>query len=383
MNVLQQIFTDYYEEIEYTLHPRKTEMENIDKMIHCGDPSFGGAMYGCPHCAYLKFVPFRCHSRFCPTCGNKYAMERTTSMSFKLVNVTHRHCVFTIDKSLREFFLKDRSLLDCLFHSANSVITRMFYKMNKSKNFTPGFIMVLHTFGRDLKWNPHIHCLISEGGYSDDGVWRNVKHFDYTFLRNAFRTALLNEMESKIGSSFKKVKAKCYREHQQGFYVYAKPNLCDPRIVVKYIGRYLGRPVIATSRIDKYDGEMVTFHYNRHEDEQYIEETIPAMEFIQRLIRHIPEKHFKMIRYGGIYARHREIDSKLYRAISKSKHHIYHSFNQWRTAILSSFGYDPLVCPDCQHRMEFLELYFNHQRVSLEEMYEKVMSKSRGKRSSA
>ena len=383
MNVLQQIFTDYYEEIEYTLHPRKTEMENIDKMIHCGDPSFGGAMYGCPHCGNLKFVPFRCHSRFCPTCGNKYAMDRTTSMSFKLVNVTHRHCVFTIDKSLREFFLKDRSLLDCLFHSANSVITRMFYKMNKSKNFTPGFIMVLHTFGRDLKWNPHIHCLISEGGYSDDGVWRNVKHFDYTFLRNAFRTALLNEMESKIGSSFKKVKAKCYREHQQGFYVYAKPNLCDPRIVVKYIGRYLGRPVIATSRIDKYDGEMVTFHYNRHEDEQYIEETIPAMEFIQRLIRHIPEKHFKMIRYGGIYARHREIDSKLYRAISKSKHHIYHSFNQWRTAILSSFGYDPLVCPDCQHRMEFLELYFNHQRVSLEEMYEKVMSKSRGKRSSA
>ena len=383
MNVLQQIFTDYYEEIEYILHPRKTEMENIDKMIHCGDPSFGVAMYGCPHCGKLKFVPFRCHSRFCPTCGNKYTMDRTTSMSFKLVNVTHRHCVFTIDENLREFFLKDRSLLDCLFHSVNSVITRMFFKMNKSKNFTPGFIMVLHTFGRDLKWNPHIHCLISEGGYSDDGFWRNVKHFDYTFLRNAFRTALLNEMESKIGSSFKKVKAKCYREHQQGFYVYAKPNLCDPRIVVKYIGRYLGRPVIATSRIDKYDGEMVTFHYNRHEDEQYIEETIPAMEFIQRLIRHIPEKHFKMIRYGGIYARHREIDSKLYRAISKSKHHIYRSFNQWRTAILSSFGYDPLVCPDCQHRMEFLELYFNHQRVSLEEMYEKVMSKSRGKRSSA
>ena len=383
MNVLQQIFTDYYEEIEYILHPRKTEMENIDKMIHCGDPSFGGAMYGCPHCGKLKFVPFRCPSRLFPTCGNKYTMDRTTSMSFKLVNVTHRHCVFTIDENLREFFLKDRSLLDCLFHSVNSVITRMFFKMNKSKNFTPGFIMVLHTFGRDLKWNPHIHCLISEGGYSDDGFWRNVKHFDYTFLRNAFRTALLNEMESKIGSSFKKVKAKCYREHQQGFYVYAKPNLCDPRIVVKYIGRYLGRPVIATSRIDKYDGEMVTFHYNRHEDEQYIEETIPAMEFIQRLIRHIPEKHFKMIRYGGFYARQGEIDSKLYRAISKSKHHIYRSFNQWRTPILSSFGYDPLVCPDCQHRMEFLELYFNHQRVSLEEMYEKVMSKSRGKRSSA
>lgn len=259
----------------------------------------------------------------------------------------------------------------------------MFYKLNKSKNFTPGFIMVLHTFGRDLKWNPHIHCLISEGGYSDDGFWRPVKIFSYTFLRNAFRTALLNELESRIGPSFKKVKAKCYSEHQQGFYVYAKPSLCDPNTVIKYIGRYLGRPVIATSRIDKYDGEMVTFHYNRHEDGQYVEETIPAMEFIRRLIRHIPEKHFKMIRYGGIYARHREIDQKLYRAVSKSKHHIYRSFHQWRTAILSSFGYDPLTCPDCRHKMQFLELYYNHQRVSLEEMYENAMSKSRGKRSSA
>ena len=129
MNVLQEIFSDYYEEIKYTLHPRKAEMENIDKMIHCGDPSFGGAMYFCPHCEHLKFVPFRCHSRFCPTCGNKYSMERTTSMSFKLVNVTHRHCVFTIDENLRHFFLEDRSLLDCLFHAVWSYVKKK-YKLN-------------------------------------------------------------------------------------------------------------------------------------------------------------------------------------------------------------------------------------------------------------
>lgn len=190
-------------------------------------------------------------------------------------------------------------------------------------------------------------------------------------------------MESLLAPSFKKVKALCYSKHKQGFYVYAKPNKCDPKTVVKYIGRYLGRPVIATSRIDKYDGEFVTFHYNRHEDEKYVEETLPAIDFIKRLIRHIPEKHFKMIRYGGIYARHREIDKHLHRAIAKEKHRVFRSFNQWRIAILSSFGYDPLQCPDCKHKMEFLELYYNHQRVSLEELYEKAMSKSRGKRSSA
>lgn len=115
MNILQKIFDDYYEEIKYSLHPRKSEMENIDRMLSCGDPSFGGAMYGCTNCGKLKFVPFRCHSRFCHTCGNKYSMECTTSMSFKLVNVKHRHCVFTIDENLRDFFLKDRSLLNVSF----------------------------------------------------------------------------------------------------------------------------------------------------------------------------------------------------------------------------------------------------------------------------
>lgn len=313
MNILQQIFTEHYEEMLYILHPRHSVIENVDKMIECGNRSFGGAMYGCPKCGKLKFVPFRCHSRFCPTCGNKYAMERTTSMSFKLLNCTHRHCVFTIDENLRPFFLKDRSLLNCLFHAARSVVLHMFHQMNKSQNFTPVFIMVLHTFGRDLKWNPHIHCLISEGGFSDDGHWRQVKHFNYTYLRNAFRTVLLNEMQQHLDNSFKKVKAACYNDHKHGFYVYAKPNKCNPKTVTKYIGRYLGRPVIATSRIDKYDGENVTFHYNRHEDDVYVEETIPALEFIERLIQHIPEKHFKMIRYGGIYARHRDIDRNLLR----------------------------------------------------------------------
>jgi hypothetical protein len=48
-----------------------------------------------------------------------------------------------------------------------------------------------------------------------------------------------------------------------------------------------------TSRIDSYDGNFVTFHYNRHEDNQYIEETLPVLDFIRRIIQHIPEKHFK------------------------------------------------------------------------------------------
>ena len=376
-NILQDIFRDHYEEIIYTLHPRATEVENINRMLNCGVPSFGGAMYGCPHCGTLKFVPFRCHSRFCPSCGTMYARQRAQKMAFKLVNCTHRHCVFTIPEELRHFFKEDRRLLDCLFNAVCSVILRLFHNANKSMNFTPGFICVLHTFGRPLHWNPHIHCLLSEGGNSDNGTWRPFKHFNYTYLRNSFRTALLNEMESMIGPSFKKVKAQMYRIHDKGFYVHAKPNLADPKTLTEYVGRYLGRPVIATSRIDRYDKEndTVTFHYNRHEDDVYVEKTISSMDFIQLLMQHIPEKHFKMIRYYGLYARHRDADRKLYHTISREKHHVLMSFNKWRLSILSSFGYDPLSCPNCKTTMIVMEIYYNHQPVSLQELYERTMLK--------
>lgn len=377
MNILQKIFKDHYEEIEYILHPRPVVMENIEKMVNCGDPSYGGTMYGCPVCGELKLVPFRCHSKFCPTCGNKYCLDRSLKMSFKLIQCTHRHLVFTIDEELRPFFLHDRSLLDCLFQAVRSVLLELFHKLNKSKNFVPGFICVLHTFGRPLEWVPHIHCLLTEGGFSDDGFWRTVTYFDYTYLRKAFQTALLNEMEKRIGPSFQKTKALIYSKDKDGFYVYAKPNLCDPDTVVKYISRYLGRPVIATSRIDSYDGENVTFHYNRHEDDAYVQKTVPVLDFIRLLIQHIPEKHFKMTRYYGLYARHREIDKSLHKAIPKSKHRILLDFNTWRKLILLSFGYDPLQCPKCHHQMVFLELYHDHKRVSLEELYERAMAQYR------
>ena len=383
MNILQEIFSDHYEEIIYTLHPRYSIIENVDKMINCGNPRYGGVMWGCEKCGNLKFVPFRCKSRFCPTCGNKYSIDRTLSMSSKIINAQHRHCVFTIDDSLRHFFLEDRDLLNCLFSAVRSVVLRMFHKDNKTELFTPGFISVLHTFGRDLKWNPHIHCLISEGGIGNSGLWRAKNHFDYKFLRYAFRTVLLNELEVEIGPSFKQAKSACYRNHESGFYVYAKPRKCNPSEVLKYIGRYLGRPVIATSRIDSYDREndTVTFHYNRHEDEKYMVETIPAMDFIKRLIRHIPEKHFKMIRYYGIYARHRDVDKNLHRAMSSEKHRFWISFNRWRSLFLCSMGYDPLKCPCCGQEMVFLEMYHKRDYLSLEEMYERAMAKTRRSRS--
>lgn len=370
-NILQTIFTDYYEHILYELHPRSSVIENVDKMTHCGDPSHGGVFYGCPHCGKLKLVPFRCKSRFCPSCGNMYNLKRSFNMSCKLVSSVHRHCVFTIPEELRIFFLNDRSLLGCLFHAVKDVLLRMFSKINKTENFTPGFICVLHTFGRDLKWNPHIHALISEGAVGNITPWRVMKHFDYLFLRRAFRKVLLEKMTKHIGPSFSKIKNEMYTKHSNGFYVRAKPHRCTPDVTLKYISRYLGRPVIATSRIDSYDGDSVTFHYTRHEDNKTVTECIPALDFIKRLIVHIPEKHFKMLRYYGIYAKHHKQEKNLRKCLSNEKRKFFRSLLDWRNSILLSFGYDPLRCPECGTSMLVLEVYY--KKTALFERYRKAM----------
>ena len=165
----------------------------------------------------LNLFPFAVKAVFALPAGNKYNQLRSFHMSCKLVSCVHRHCVFTIPAELRVYFLEDRTLLDCLFHSVRDVVLRMFSKMNKTENFTPGLICILHTFGRDLKWNPHIHALISEGGAGNITPWRPVKHFDYSFLRNAFRKVLLERLTSCIGPTFRKVKNEMYTKHADCF----------------------------------------------------------------------------------------------------------------------------------------------------------------------
>ena len=293
-------------------------------------------------------------------------------MGLKLIKTSHRHCVFTIPEELRIYFLKDRSLLNCLFHSVRNVILRMFQKVNKTENFTPGFICVLHTFGRDLKWNPHIHVLVSEGGMGDKTPWRPFKHFNYKFLRNAFRTVLLNQMEKVLGQSFKRVKAYIYKNCSNGFYVYAKPKLCNTKEVVKYIGRYLGRPVIAASRIDDYDGENVTFHYNRHEDDVLVTEKLPAAEFIKKLIVHIPDKHFKMIRYYGVYAKKHKQSDKIFMAVNKNLHSLHRQLASWQLQMLSAFGIDPLLCPHCNVKMLLIDIF--HKGTPLSVMFSRRLT---------
>lgn len=368
---IQEILSDHWDSFLPT-HPniRSVVITEVAKVIACGDPNNGCAFYVCPDCGAYKFVPFRCHSRFCNTCGTAYQDDRASSISHKLINCKHRHIVFTIAEELRIYFRKDRNLLHVLFRSAAQVIQDWLYNQNHSEKFSAGMIVSLHTFGRDLKWNPHIHMLITEGASGKFTQWKKINHFPYTMLRKKWRTTLLANMKSSINpqkintKAFNALISKLYRLYPDGFYVNApsKEDFNSPMTIAKYITRYIGRPVMAQSRITDYDGNNVSYWYQTHEDNQIVHVTEHAHKFIEKLIIHIPEKGFNMLRYYGLYALPDKMTSKLIRLVSRHTRCARRFLRLWAVRIEIAFHKDSLKCP-CGGYMEFKDIYVPYSKT--------------------
>ena len=360
---IKQIFIDNWDNFLIDcsdIFIRPVVFDEVNKIINCGNPDFGYALYVCEHCNKFLKVPFRCKSRFCNTCGVKYAQDRALSMAKKSIRCKHRHIVFTMSDKLWIYFQKYRYLLNGLFEAASQTILSWFYELNKSQNFKPGIMCTLHTFGRDLKWNPHIHMLCTEGGAGNFEVFRIIKHINYKALSYICQKLLLDYLYNNLPSfelpKFKRIKNEIYKEYENGFYVYAKPdNISSIKQTINYVVRYTGRPAMAQSRILNYDGKYVTFWYDRHEDNQRVEETIHVYEFIKRLIKHIPDKNFKVVRYYGIYAKEHKHSNKIFRLLNDKQIEIRELLRKWNYAIEFSFGYNPTKC-SCGGKMIFFDL---------------------------
>jgi hypothetical protein len=358
---IKRIFSDHFKEFvqRYGDRVRPVVKKEIKKIIGCGNFENGYAEYQCEKCGEKKKVPFRCRSRFCGSCGKVYIDERAENMAAKLVQTKHRHMVFTIPEELREYFLKKRELLSVLPKCAAEVIKSWWHEQNKSENFTPGIVGVIHTFGRDLKWNPHAHMLVTEGAAGDKTIWKPVNFVPYNMLRKRWQKLLLDELEKEIGKKeIKKLKNKLYKENKEGFYVYGKGEVKSEKAAIQYVGRYTGRPPIAESRILSYDGRQVKFYYERHEDGKRVEETIDAIDFIKRLVVHIPEEQFKMVRYYGIYAQHTKERPRLIKMVNDKIKELRKKMRKWRIRIMKSFGYDPLDCEKCGGKMSAIDIYY-------------------------
>lgn len=374
---IKDIFKVYWNDFKDKFKHRLTRphlIESIKTMIGCHDFDNGFLYYECTNCNNFYMDGFSCHSRFCSSCGQKYKKQRNEKISSKLLHASHRQFVFTIPEQLRPYFQKYHGLLNILFDSVNESLN-LFLRSRSLKLFNNekrklGFIAFLHTFGRDLKWHPHIHLLLAERYINKDGKLCKFDFYCFNYIRKSFQYCLLNNVYNYFKNIIKDreltheiylLNKSLLGFYKDGFYVYG-PNFnnfntttSNMKTLINYITRYASHPPISKRRIisTNDDNHTITWFYDSHKDDDVKDEelklgkqiiTEDIFSFMSKLIIHIPDKKFQIIRYYGFYAN---------RFINKLENNLLFSSAElkkmrdntlWINGLLSSFGYNPTLC---------------------------------------
>ncbi len=198
----------------------------------------------------------------------------------------------------------DRELISVVFEELLQVVMNVFRYQNQGVKMTPGITAVLHTFGEDMKFNVHFHCIVTEGGVNAAGEWTQLNFFFYEALRKVWQYHVLTAIKRHLPKTRENslLIDKLFKDHPKGFYVHAKRRVNNDKGMLQYIARYVRHPAIAQSRIINFDGEQITFICKEHEDKPERKVVMPVQQFLSALVQHIPPKGFQMVKHLGLYA---------------------------------------------------------------------------------
>lgn len=279
------------------------------------------------------------------------------------------HVVFTLPSELRGLVMANREkLFDVLFASAAEALLAL-GRDPKWLGAELGITSVLHTWTRDLRFHPHVHCVVTGGGLSPDGTqWRATRPnflFPVRVLGALFRGKFLARLAKLLergelvftgpaASLANPARLATLRDklHRVRWVVYAKPPFGGPEQVFRYLGRYTHRVGLSNRRLVSLDASGVTF---RTRGEQTV--TIAADEFLRRLVQHVLPKGFVKIRHHGLLAASHvvsrlELARRLLESAAKAPSLApLRAPSDFRELLLALTGVDLRRCPRCDAGM--------------------------------
>lgn len=348
---------------------REVEKREVEKMLSCMDPEKGYSVYMCADCGNTKKVPHSCKSRICSICGKKHADEWAEKINREMYAVPYRHIILTVSDQLWPYFEGNSKLQKLMLDTAAAVMKEIVKEYNgKDKKAEPGMIMVLHPFGRDLKTNMHVHMLMTEGGLTPKGKWIPMPYIDYRVIRRKWQYGILTALKKAMPGNreIAKIVNWCFKERKNGFNIQAKRRIeGKTKQAARYMARYVRHPAIADSRIINYDTEKVTFVYEREGKTHTV--VMDKYEFIHNVIKHIPDKNFKMVRYFGIHARRAKKAVRIaMEKLGLLVKYIIKPFS-WRKNVKEYTGKDPLKCEKCEGEMQLYKVVYRNKNGDLKE----------------
>lgn len=371
----------YYQENQNSIRP--VVVDNIVKILSCGLHFRGSAFYTCPNpnCSHTKHVLFTCKSRFCPSCGKKATSAWIQKQIDILPKTSWQHITFTMPSTLWRLFDLNRNLLNPLASLAAQCVTAI----AEHKQLQPGLFTALHTFGRDLKWNPHIHLSTTTGGINQKQVWQTLwfkkkslmkawKYKIITLLRVNYKNKTISLPESlqQLCPDYTAFNKWLNRLYQKIWIIHCSKPSKSSYHNVNYLGRYIKRPPIAQSRLRHYDGNQVVFNFLNHKNKKHQNFYCSTNEFIRRFIQHIPDKYFRLIRYHGFLA-NRNRKTKLpmvYAALNQQpKTSLPVRFNH---LLKKELGFDPLQCILCNRRLKLTVIWVGKNHSAIKKQHQNL-----------
>ena len=366
-SVFKQIFADHWEPFQHA-HPRyQTAYYEglVAKMLGCGNPeTMGYVEYRCLHCGQGKhLVAMSCKSSLCLRCAKVYVDNWVSQVSKVLhEGVIYRHIILTVPAMFRTTFYQNAAVVLSALMRCGAQCLDDFYSAVKGKALRGGSITVLHTHGRNGQYHPHLHVLATSGGYDETGGgWEHVGYMPYALLRRKWQWHLLTMLRQTLKTeAIHQLVDACFRKYPKGLVTNVQKGQVPAQYqsVARYVAQYVVSPPIAVRRIDRYDGERVTYHYRSHRTDRMEHETVPVDTFIGRMVQHTLPKGFKRIRYYGAQATKTfaKVKGAIQAALAKVPSVVQGAVKiiarlTYRQRYERSTGRDPFICPHCQREM--------------------------------
>jgi hypothetical protein len=286
---------------------------------NCRTPTLGAVVEWCGHCQYTH-VQFRsCRNRHCPKCQGLARARWLEQRQAELLPVEYFHVVFTIPEPIAAIaFYNKEVVYDILFRATAQTLLAIAADPQRL-GVEIGFFAILHSWGQNLHFHPHLHCVVPGGGLSPradrwiHGRRRFLlpvkvlsRYFRRVFLADleqAYTAGQLHFFGNLTGLSDPATFARYLAPLKKSkWVVYAKAPLGGPQQVLEYLGRYTHRVAISNQRLLALDSGQVTFQWKDYRDGQLKRMAVSADEFIRRFLQHTLPPHFQRIRYHGFLA---------------------------------------------------------------------------------
>ena len=266
----------------------------------CRTEALGGQIYTCAECGGTQYSYHSCRNRHCPKCQNDKAQEWLDAQQDLLLPVPYFMLTFTLTATLCEVVRSHQKLLYNMLFRISATTTQHLTKYPRFVGGQLGLVGVLHTWGRNLAYHPHIHYLVPAGGLAaDKQSWLPARQ-DFLLPVKALSKVFRGKFRQALRKTalFTKISPRVW---QQDWVVHCKP-LGNGRTTLKYLAPYVFRVAISNRRLIKLENDQVTFRYRATDTGQVKFCTLSAEEFIHRLLQHVLPKGFVKIRYFGFFA---------------------------------------------------------------------------------